>query len=91
MLIVITAVVSELCIHVHGKIVFAENLLCMDEVHQGVGRDVAVIVQCHCVWLRDGGRTTNRYLGAISPMSRYVRELEARLMKDQKKNMWHGK
>ena len=72
------------CVYAHGshKAETAEDRLCVVEGHQIVGSDVAGIIWWHCVRQRNGG-TTNRYLGAISPISRYVRELESRLTQVQ--------
>ena len=74
--------ISELCTQIHRKVGIVEDGLGMDEIHQVVVLEVSGIVEWYCIRLGDG-RTTNRFLGAASPRSRYVRELESSLMHEQ--------
>ena len=54
----------------------------MDEIHQGVGVEGAGIIEWSLCLIGNGSRTANRYLGVVSPRSRYVRELERRWMQE---------
>ena len=68
------AMSNKLCTQRHHKAGIVEDRLRVVEIYQVVVLEVSGIVEWHCARLGDG-RSTNRFFGATSPRSRYVREL----------------